>query len=67
MSYAKAGTRIGDQTVQPNCDDTTFGGYWFCVPHGPLQHNLAAARHADDTDCQLAWWCFGHDQLEQAD
>lgn len=49
--------------VAAKCDDKTFGGYWYCVAHGPLAHNFAAAGHSEPS-CRVAWWCFGHNTLE---
>lgn len=66
MSYSIEGDRIGTELVHAPCtNDSPHGGYWFCSPHGPLPHNLAAQQHMAD-GCQLAWYCFTCNQLESA-
>lgn len=49
--------------VQPKCDVSTFGGYWVCVAHGPCRNNLEMEGHTQP-GCAVAWYCFGHNQLE---
>lgn len=67
ITFATAGENFGSESepkiVAERCEEKTYGGYWFCIAHGPLRHNMEAAGHTAPA-CRVAWYCFGHDVLE---